>query len=249
MANNNISIEEMVSSAFISLDVNDTRDELVFREWCYDALREIGTGNVDIHTVCLPVEDLCVSKPCDFASEYEINILDSAGNVHYYQSSQTGIRESQTNRNNGSGSVSTENHNEYGISTIVLSETDDSFNLSSNALRAGISSMELTYYRLPIDEDGNPLIREIYKLAVMAYIEYKYIKRERNRKRKEIPMSEVDWYKNAWMSEMIKVKGRVKMPSPVQADTIMRKWVTLVPNFRDSVRHRKGRYRHSRRHY
>lgn len=249
MADNNISIDEMVSSVFISLDITDTRDELVFREWCYDALRELGMGNVDIHTECLAVEGLCVDKPCDFASEYEINLLDNSGNVHYYQSSQTSIRESQVDKRNHTTTTHSNTLNDYGYPSIILSETDSAFHLSSNAETAGITKMELSYYRLPIDENGDPLIREIQKLAVMAYIEYKYIKRERNRRREDIPMSEVVEYKNSWLSEMMKVKGRMKMPSPMQAETIMRKWVTLVPNFRDKVRNRKDRYKTNRNRY
>ena len=125
---------------------------------------------------------------------------------------------------------------------MLVSESDDYFYLSSAGESCDVTSAEVTYYALPIDENNNPLIREDDKLAIICYIEYQFWKRERNRKRgKErgnMPMSEIDYYNRQWLMELGKVKGRKKMISPLHAETITRKWMSLIPNFRDKGRHR-----------
>jgi hypothetical protein len=221
---NIISMEELIASIYTRLDSIDTRDEMVFRDWIWDAIKEIGVGSLDVVTECLPVENLRICKPCYFGSVLEMNLLDATNGTVYFQFTGTGAKESEA------------------LNYTLVSETDDAFHLSSAGSACVVTSAEVSFYRLPIDENENPLVREDDKLAIICYVEYQFWKRERNRKRgkarSEMPMSEIDFYNRQWVIELGKVKGRKKMVSPLHAETIMRKWMTLIPDFRDKKRHK-----------
>ena len=121
---------------------------------------------------------------------------------------------------------------------LYVSEEDTKFELSSNA--TGVTDVEIRYYSLPIDDEGLPFVREDLKEAIISFCEYLWIKRQRNRRRKEIPMSEVDWFKNNWEIQKRTAKGRSKMINPVQAESILRRWVTTLPQYKNMNRHHRG---------
>ena len=120
---------------------------------------------------------------------------------------------------------------------MFLKKTKDS-SLSSNGEE--ISQVEIRYYALPVDDEGLPFVRERIKEAVISYCEYLWMKRERNRRRKEIPMSEVDWFKNTWEINKRTAKGRNKMVNSVEAESILRRWVTTIPQWKSMNRHYRG---------
>jgi hypothetical protein len=216
--------EEIVAEIFSRLDNADTRDEAVFYNWIYSAIRELGSSSLDIKSECVEPVGCCVTKPCDFGGLVELVLTDSHGSVPFVFSNTS----AKTDR----GDYYSNNN-----AVIYVSEEDTKFNLSSNA--TNVKNVEIRYYGLPIDSEGLPFVREILREAVIAFCEYQWMKRERNRRRKEIPMSEVDWYKGNWEVAKRTAKGRNKMISPVQAETILRKWVTMIPKYKTMDRHRR----------
>lgn len=123
---------------------------------------------------------------------------------------------------------------------IYVSEDDTRFNLSSNSL--GVHAVEIVYYALPINQEGMPIVREIVKEAVICFCEYQWVKRQRRRQPKLIPMSDVDYYNNEWKLAKGTAKSRQKMVNPVQAEAILKKWMTTIPQFKSKNRHRGGRF-------
>lgn len=229
-------VEEVVAAAYLRLDIEDSRDEIVFTEWSYDALREIGPGPEDINVKCVAVEDLCFSKPVDMMGLIDLQLIGTGNRPYFYQFSQNRILGSEIQGTNTTVSTST---NGGGESSIIVSEQDRTFVLSSNA--GSITKAELSYFTFPVTEEGDMKIRENLKLSIIAYIEWQYYKRERNRTRRltktaVVPMNEIDFYKTSWIQEMRKSKGRSKMPNAVSAELIGRKWNSLIPNWKDSKR-------------
>lgn len=222
-----ISLGEIITAAFIRIDTEDSRDELVFQEWAWDAIREIGPTRVDKKTVCLDVNDFCIAKPHDFLYALELNLLDANNNIYYYQSTESGFQESDQANKIRSTSAS-----------IMLTETKYNFELSSNANQ--ISKAELTYYHYPINDEGDLLVEEKLKEAILSFIEFMWVKRQRRRKGgRDIPLSEVQYTEDVWRRKRQEVRGDIKMPDPMAAETIFKKWVTGIPNFKR--RHRKAR--------
>jgi hypothetical protein len=236
MAYPSITLEQIVSSAFIALDVDDSRDELVFKEWAWDALREIGPSRVDKKTKCIPITNLCAMKPHDYLYGLDMNILDDSGQIYYYQMAESGILESEQEFKGviGDSSITVSSTG----ASIKVSEQKEAFVFSSNALKSGVTKMEITYYGYPVDEYGEPLVEEKMKEAVITYIEYRYLKRERRRRvgTRDLPLAEVADARDEWKRQRMAIRGDIKMPDPLSADAIFRRWVTGIPNFKKKAK-------------
>ena len=220
------------------LGLEDSRDELFLRNLIYRAIKYIGEAPTDIKTECIEVCDLSIKKPCDFISGKDMNLLNESGEVCYYQFSPNGFLHSEESRTRN------------GYRNIKVGEDDHCFHLSSLANEARVTTAELQYYAFMTDDNGDPLIREVYFEAVQSYILWNYLTRERNINRgtSKFPHSEVQDAKMAFHREVGRVKGEKNLPSPQQAEVMLRKWVTGIPNFQNKIRNSRfnrisGRYR------
>jgi len=229
-----MTLDELVSAAFLRLDLEDTRDENVFREWAWDSARELGPTRLDKKTTCIDICDFGFEFPCDYISALDMNLLDANGGVYSYRYGEAGFMESEVNNSGPTGQSSRLNG---GFNRLVLTEAKQRFLVSSNAAEIGITSAQLTYYAAPVNENGEMLIEESMQEAMICFIEYMYIKRERNKDRNKIPMSEVDYYGTQWRNKRMEVRGARKVPDPLAMDTIARRWVTGVANFQNKRRH------------
>tara|TARA_R110000850_G_scaffold211684_1_gene337516 strand:- start:109 stop:819 length:711 start_codon:yes stop_codon:yes gene_type:complete len=219
-------VEEVVAELFSRLDITDTRDEAVFYNWVYSAVRELGSNSLDITSECVEITDLCIAKPCDYGGLVDLALLKGSRSMPFVF----------TNTGSSSDRGDFEDIGESNLGSIYVSEDDTRFNLSSNAK---LDYAEITYYALPINKEGLPIIREIVKEAVISFCEYQWVKRERRRSPKLIGMNDVDYYNREWKLAKGTAKGRQKMVNPVQAETILRNWMTLLPKFKTKNRHRR----------
>lgn len=240
MAYPTITLDDIISAAFLRLDSEDSRDELVFQDWAWDALREIGPSKVDTDTKCVEVNDFCIEKPSGFLYMLNMNLLDASGNVLYYQMQSNKPLKSENRRGVDTLTFSTNGN----LTPIRCSEGKDYFELSTNA--TSVSSAELSFYCFPMDDDGQPLFEEKMKEAILAFIEHMYVKRQRHRERANIPLSEVQYLEDVWRRKRQEVRGDIKMPDPNEFNNIARKWVTAIPNFKDRVRNSRGGYNRGR---
>lgn len=218
-------VEEVVAEIFSRLELSDTRDEAVFYNWIFSALRELGSSSLDITSECIKPVDLCIPKPCNYGGLVQLILSDDKGSVPFVFTN-TGAK---TDRGDYYQNIDR---------VIYVSEEDNRFVLSSNA--KGVENVEIRYYALPVDDEGLPFVRENLKEAVIAFCEFLWIKRQRNRRRKEIPMSEVDWFKNQWEISKRTAKGRNKMINPVEAESILRKWVSTIGQYKRLNRNHRG---------
>lgn len=233
-------VDEIISAIYTRIDHIDDRDELVYRDWIYDAEREIGAPNLYIKKKKVPVTDFMFEKPCDLAHLVDLNLLGSGGQVYNYEFDGSNFLDSEVALDN------TDTTYDLGLNRshpIRVAEQEHCFVIGSNA--NGVVEAEMSYYAFPIKEDDDGtysiLIPETHKLAVISYVEFQHFKRERNRTRKQgnlVPMSEVTYYEDKWIREMQKSKGRNKMPNLPELDTIAFKWMTMIPNYKDKARHR-----------
>lgn len=236
-SNSYLTIEEVVTSAFLALDIQDSRDEWVFQEWAWDALRTLGPSRVDKKTACIDVCDLIIEKPCGYISALNLNILDANGKPFYYQFSETGVLNSDGTSLSSTISLTDGVYDEHrNFFHIKIEEGKNCFYLSSNADNAGITKAELSYYAFPINEDGKMEINEEFKNAIVAYIEFMYTKRQRKRSKREVAISEIQYLEDRWMRLCISAKGNMRMPDPMAARSITARWMTLIPNFKKNSR-------------
>ena len=236
MAYPTIRLDDIVSAAFLRLDTEDSRDELVFQDWAWDALREIGPSKVDTESECVSVNDFCIEKPSGFLYMINMNLLDANNHVLYYQMQSNAPIKSENHKGTGGLAFHSNGHH----APIRCSETKDYFELSSNA--TAVKQAEMSYYCFPIDEDGQPLFEEKMKEAILAYIEHAYVRRQRHRERANIPLSEVQYFEDVWRRKLQAVRGDIKMPDPNEFHNIARRWVTAIPDFQDKARDRRRRF-------
>ncbi len=210
-----LDVREVVENAMWSLDNTNSRDRVVFRQWAYVAMRQIGFSFLNIKEECVPVCGLSFEKPCDLVSTIEISLVDNIGSpVKYRYISNRGLLPID------------ESFNVHPNSTVIMSEDANYYYLSSNA--STVVQAQLKYYGLPINEEGMPLIPEIHLLAVMSFIEFMFIKRKRASTPKLISGQDMSEFRDIWQRELMKAKGKNKMPSIHQSKHILKDWMTLI---------------------
>lgn len=217
-------MDELIAETSFRLACTDTAEELIFRNWVYRAIQLIGEAPTDVKTECVEVDGLTISKPCDYLSGIDMNLLDIAGNSIYFQFTEKGLMDSE---------------NSFRLGTIKIVELDNCFTLSSTSKDYGIVKAELSYFAMLQDENGEPLIREDFTEAIHAYIKYLYLERNRNKYRAHsniYPLNEIEYAKNNWINLKGMTRGNSKMPSPLRAEAIMRKWMSAIPNFKNKRR-------------
>lgn len=213
-----IDVRAVVENAMISLDDTNSRDRVIFRQWAYIAMREIGFSKVNIVEKCVPICNLSFEKPCDLVSTIEVSLKDSSGfSIRYTYLPNKGLLpvddalvSSYTNR-------------------IFMSEDADFYYLSSNA--NDIVEAQIKYYALPLNDEGFPLIPEVHLLAIMSFIEFMYIKRKRASAPRSVSGQDMAEFKDAWTRERGKARGRNKMPSIHEAQHVFKNWCTLINRF------------------
>ncbi len=208
-----LSIEEVLSEIRIDADNEDSRDDLVFRQWIFRALRQIGYAKNQRKTSPLiAVEDFSFRVPCDLAEPIQLNLLNSSGGALLFHWSD--------------GKGFTGVHHCH----LSVSEREDSemMDLSTNA--TGICWAEMDYWAMPVDDNGQPLTAEIFLEAVMAFVEWRWTKRQRKRKPKEVSNADVASAKADWTILSQQAHGRSKMPNQMEAEHISRGNISRIPN-------------------
>lgn len=236
-----ITMDEIIAEAFVRLDIEDSRDEMIFRNWIYRALRWIGPSSFSIKTECIEVCDLSIKKPSDYWYGIDLNLLGAHNEVYYYQYKENGFMQSEEVAY-GQGDYIGQDSSLTGERTIHLGEDNFCFNLSNNASEAAVVKAELKYFALPKDDKGDPLISEEIVEAIHAYLIWMYYERGRNRTRgtRRFPHSEVEAARQRFHNYKGMVQGNIKMPSPLAAEVMLRKWVTLIPDFKNKRRNSRN---------
>ena len=234
-------MDEVIAESFSRLDIEDSRDELIFRNWIYRALRWIGPSSFSIKTKCIDICDLSIKKPSDYWYGIDMNLLGEFNEVYYYQYVENGFLQSEEG-SNGQGDTLGDNSSISGSRVIHVGEDHYCFNISNTANDSGVAKAELKYFALAKDEKGDPLISEDIVEAIHAYLNWMFVERGRNRTRgtRKFPYSEVEGARMRWQNYKGMVQGNIKMPSPEAAEVMLRKWVTLIPDFKNKARNSRN---------
>lgn len=217
-----LTIEEVVENVMLSIDGVDSRDKVVFRQWVYIAMRQIGFSDLSIDTECVEVCDLSFRKPDNLVSTIEVSLSDGLNPIRYkYVQNQGLLCIDETAVMN------------LGFGRIILSEDADFYHLSSNG--STVVQADIKFYGLPVNEDGELVIPERDLFSIMSFVEFMYIKRKRISNPREISNSDLSEFKDMWLRELMKAKGRNKMPSIHQASAIAKMWMSMIqkPNFKN----------------
>lgn len=224
-----VSVDEIISSAQINLGLNSDDDRIYMLEWVSEANRAIGLGIHNEMQEIIDINDFTFPAPCGMISATQIRLISS--------SSTSGQRFISPFYDNSAFLRKTgDNRSLRGAVTIQLQ--GNLFVLSNNISSDTFSQAEIKYYGVPLDENDYPLIEEYNKRAIVQYIEYMYIKRQRRRKRgmaDSVPQSEVREEYDKYVRLKAEAISKKKQPSKMRMNTINREWNTLLPNQRKST--------------
>jgi len=223
--NNTVSIDEIVSSAAIALGMENDRYRVLFYEWAFQGTRDIGlttlsltnaTGTISsgvyiIPTDCVYIDSIAIQKGASGHVNYPF--FDS----NYWANAPN---DDQT----------------YYDKDYVVSRQGSNLVFSSTVSNNGYDTVILRYYAMPVDANNAPLVPEYYLRALVAYIEYMFVKRERYKKRNEIPMSEVQMLYQQWVTLKADAMSKRNQPQKPEIEAAIAMWLTMLPNQKQLIR-------------
>ena len=223
--NNTVTIDEIVSSAAIALGMENDRYRVLFYEWAFQGTRDIGlttlnltnatgaisSGAYAIPTGCVYIDSIAIQKGASGHVNYPF--FDS----NYWANAPN---DDQT----------------YYDKDYVVSRQGSNLIFSSTVTSNGYDRVILRYYAMPVDANNTPLVPEYYLRAIVAYIEYMFVKRERYKKRNEIPMSEIQMLYQQWVTLKADAMSKRNQPQKPEIEAAIAVWLTMLPNQKQLIR-------------
>lgn len=215
---NYVSIDEVVSLARTTIGTSDKADEVLFLQWSWEAMQDLGISSDEIEVCTLVPKNLLAKKPDNCRALIDIALYDANGNRfhHVFRTGKKRIYPDFTSPQSiitTSGEIPT---------TLDVSEDRHSIVLGTNA--TDVSYIVIRYFSYPVDKNGLPMVREDEKMAIVYFIRHMWALRK-NENRSEIAQN-----REMWMLESDRTRARKKNISNEQAKTIIKRWMRLIPD-------------------
>lgn len=214
---NYLSIDEIVATAETVIPKATTEDKLIWRNWTWLALQDLGISDEDIKSATLyPKNGLC-KKPDDFRVLVDLVCVDSANAQLVHKFRTKGHR------------LYYDTRNDLQITSgIPVDVSEDRFNFILGTNADDVAALNIRYFAYPIDKKtGLPMIREDEVMAIIYFIRYMWAMR------KDDNRSEIQEKQVAWFRESDRVRARKKMTSLTEekAKSIGKSWMRLIPSW------------------
>lgn len=212
-----LNINEVISNIQVDMGQSTPSKTAIIKRWCYEAVREIGVGFMELKTKTYDNISTNILKPSDFVA---------AAHIYLVTDDDKCVTPTRTKGLNLYGNTPF-NFNKYGYRHSMLQspgweigEGLNSFTISSDAAD-NFSKLILVYYATPIDEEGNPLVPEFAMEACLARCMWKDSARDRARFRSPgsdsrgnaVPLSEVQFYRQEYYTQVGIARGEMNSPS------------------------------------
>lgn len=225
-------VDQFINEISIDLGFDVPKLKPVIKRWAYQAVSKMGIAYLNIKKKEYTNLTVPLEKPDDFVKADHIFFVQSDG----------GCVEPYYNDNICCGSTDIWNMIDNGYYAIgefrgtrwSVDETMTHFTLPSDA-KTAFSKVLLIYWAVPIDNEGDPMIPEIAKDAVFAYVKWKYLNRTRGQRmtaagRNPVALSQLNWWHEKWKNEYFAVIGEINCPGPRQMKEIGEFLLFGVPN-------------------
>jgi hypothetical protein len=213
-----VPLEEVVATAMTLVVPADDSDRNVFRQWAYLGLRDIGPTNAWVDDCVLYPEELKLPKPEYMYKPITLALYDANNTELLYAYRGSGRRV-----HSPSNSITADGVYDPNFGAVIdVSEDAYYFHLGSNA--TSVSYAKLKYLKLPVDENNNIMFPEDTVLAIALFIRYMWAARSNS--------NMVTVYERSWVMARNAARGRSKTPTTMEADEIVRKWITLIPRLK-----------------
>ncbi len=215
-----VSLDEVTALARTVIGTSDEQDEVLFRQWVWEALQDVGISQDSIEVCTLKPKNFFAKKPSNCRVLIDLALYDANGNLfyHVFRAGKKRIYPQTLNT-----AVVTNDLTRVNMLPIDVSEDRDSIVLGSNA--TDVAYIEIRYFSYPVDKNGLPMIREDEKMAIVYFIRFMWAMRKNDNR------SEIDQNRQMWMLESDRARARKKNITNEEAKTIMKNWMRLIPNF------------------
>ena len=227
MDSNFVHIDEPIALAMTMIPNSSTVEKAVARAWAYQGLRDIGPGQHWLEDCVLyPDSNLSMRKPDNMYKIRSIALFKrgSDGTLTEQHYSYRGLgRRIHSNRNQLAADGQ---YDPASGAPIDLSEDAYFLHLGSNG--SDVYCAKISYWKLPIDAQGMPLIAEYQVLAIALFIRWMWSLG--NPDKGDRQLSRMDY-----LSARTEARGKAKLPSGLEMDQAAKEFSSLlstVPTFK-----------------
>jgi hypothetical protein len=219
-----VSLDYVVSFAKTIVKTADDMDTNIWREWVYvGALIHLGISDDEIDVSELKPQDFVAPFPPNLRSILNLSLFDANGNqlAHKFRAGKQRIYRDERLSVTSVGSSTNINN------SVPVDVSSDAYKLILGTNGDIVDRILIRYFKYPIDQNGNPLVREEDVFACAMFIKFMQAIRD-NSNRSEIQQYDLLWKQAA---DKAKADKRMKSVTPEIATTIMKDWMRLIPSF------------------
>lgn len=183
---NSVSLNQVVSNAMISLGSENDSDRILFYEWANDCLRSIGFVDLDISTFTGTITDptavtggiLNISTISEKVMYINNISVSSGGTSLIYPIFNSNYWGNTNNISVPSQATTATVTRETRPRTPTSAAAD--FLYFFGLPGSGWINGSVSYYSMPVDSSGSPLIQETFISPIVAYIDYRLARRNQS---------------------------------------------------------------------
>lgn len=220
-----VSADTVIARAQTTIPTANSMDKLVWYEWVWMSLQDLGLSDEDIRTCTIRPKDCIAKKPEDVKHIIELALYDAQGNElnHKFRTGAKRIYQDKrlfpVESSNGSETISSNSL------TIPVDVSEDRYNIILGTNGSHVTDIVLRYFTYPIDEKTKlPLVREMEVMAVIYFIRYMWALRA-NENQSEIAQAELRWFRE---SDRVRARKKMHSVTPEKAKQIQKEWMRLI---------------------
>jgi hypothetical protein len=216
MAKRFLTLDEVVAEAATLIKGAGAEERLLMKQWAWRALRNIGPTADNVDIVTLYPENLVLRKPDDYSRSISIALYDASGNelLNNYRSGKYRIHQSRN------VFVKDGVYRPQFDASISISEDENFYYLGSNG--TNVAYAMLRYFKLPVDDQGNPVFGEHVVHAINMWILWYWAIREGKDSRED-----EDRYKRA----RAEARSVGKMPNGLLMKQVAKEWNSMIQQY------------------
>lgn len=220
------SLSETIKLVKSTLGQMTEAEEALLPQWCWECMPFLGIADDEVEVCVLKPKNLMAPKPENFRILIDLSLHSedvtksepTAYNTlpHVFRAGKKRVNQliEYPKELDANGAVA---------DLIDVSEDRKHIILGSNG--TGVQSIVVRYFSYPLDEQGQPMIRQDDKMAIVAFCQFMWAMRQGTNQ------SAITNFYNMWRQQADHAVGRSKTIHHEQAKTLMRRWVSLIPIF------------------
>jgi len=219
------SVDNVTAFAMTIVKGKDLADRNIWREWCYECVKDLGLSDNEIRVCTLYPKNGVAKLPTECRQIIELSLFDSAdcNLLHQFRPGNTRI----FNDTRQIPASSAGNTNSTSINNLIpVDVSNDFYSIHLGTNGSNVAKILIRYFAYPVDEVTNlPLIREDDRMACTYWIRYLESLRSNDNR------SEIEQNKLLYFQEADRARARKKCESLTydKAKTLMKDLMNLLP--------------------